>query len=478
MNLRKTLLPLMFVVACVTPGFGQIFWSNYSPSGVTDDIWCVTYANGTFAAVTDQGNLLTSTNGLNWSSQAIDPGVWLVSIAYGNGIWVIVGDKGTILVSADLKTWVHATSATTNKLNGVCYVPPNNLDEGDFNNAGVWIAVGEVGTIVTSPDAQTWTLQPAISGVTGFLHGMVVASVSPGLIGVSNENAVYVCGANGVVLEAVGSEVDTGNFSVAYPTPGQPPLTVQNLEAISISPAGQIELAGWAGTLINGFAMLGGYPQLSLSSSSTPNVVFRGLTYGNGYWIAAGEQGTIFRSTDGVNWVQSYSGDSPSTLSTATLLSAAYSETLQRFVVTGTGGTILVSNSAPTTFGNVSTRGYVSNTQTFIGGFVIEGTAPRTVLIRGDGPVLSTFSVVNPLSDPVLTVYNSSGAVIATNTGWATNTNPATISTAALEVGAFALQNPSPDSALLLTLQPGAYTAQITSASGGSGIALFEAYTD
>jgi len=86
--------------------------------------------------------------------------------------------------------------------------------------------------------------------------------------------------------------------------------------------------------------------------------------------------------------------------------------------------------------------------------------------------------VSNPLPDPVLTVYNSSGTVIATNTGWTTNTSPTIISTAALETGAFALPNPSPDSALLLTLQPGAYTAQITSAKGNSGTALFEAYTD
>jgi hypothetical protein len=142
------------------------------------------------------------------------------------------------------------------------------------------------------------------------------------------------------------------------------------------------------------------------------------------------------------------------------------------------GGTILVSNPPPTVFGNVSTRGYVSNIQTFIGGFVIEGTAPRTVLIRGDGPVLSTFGVPSPLPDPVLTVYDGKGNVIATNTGWTTNSTPGTISTAALEVGAFALPNPSADSALLLTLQPGAYTTQITSAKGNSGIALFEAYTD
>jgi hypothetical protein len=78
----------------------------------------------------------------------------------------------------------------------------------------------------------------------------------------------------------------------------------------------------------------------------------------------------------------------------------------------------------------------------------------------------------------VITVYNSTGAVVATNTGWGTNSNPTAISTAALEVGAFALPSSSADSALLLTLAPGAYTVQITSAKGNSGIALFEAYTD
>jgi hypothetical protein len=476
MYLRKAFAIFgLFVATCVTHGIAQIFWSNFSPSGVTDDIWCVTYANGTFAAVTSQGNLLTSNNGFNWSSQAIDSGVWLVSITYGNGIWVVVGDKGTILESSDLKTWVHATSATTNRLNGVLY------------NGSVWVAVGESGTIVSSPDAQNWTLQPAIPGVTGFLHGITLVpngTADTGILGpVTN---FLVCGANGVLLRAPAT--GTG-FSIALPDIGNPPT--QNLEAVlnvasttgTVMAVTEEAVAVGQGVILSSDSAVGtgtviGANAFNNSPSSIPNVDFRGLTYGDGFWIAAGEQGTIMRSTDGINWLQSYSGDSPSTLSTATLLSAAYSSQLQRFVVTGTGGTILVSNLPPTVFANVSTRGYVSNSQTFIGGFVLEGTAPRTVLIRADGPVLSAFSVSNPLPDPVLTVYNSSGTVIATNAGWSTNTNSTTISTAALEVGAFALPNLSPDSALLLTLQPGAYTAQITSAKGNSGTALFEAYTD
>jgi hypothetical protein len=264
--------------------------------------------------------------------------------------------------------------------------------------------------------------------------------------------------------------------------PGQI-ITTQNLEVIiypDLGSGGVSLVGGGQGILFSSGVSVGHPPGQTFGSSlsTIPNVDFRGLAYGNGYFVAAGEQGTIFRSTDGTNWLQSYSGDSPSTLSIATLLSAAYSPTLQRFVVTGLGGTILVSNPAPTVFANVSTRGYVSSSQTFIGGFYVQGTAPRSVLIRADGPVLSQFSVSGPLPDPVLTVYDSKGNVVATNTGWTSNTSPSTISSAAQQVGAFALPNPSADSALLLSLQPGAYTAQITSAKGNSGTALFEAYTN
>jgi hypothetical protein len=449
MSLRKTLALIgLFTAACVPPGVAQIFWSNQSPAGISDDIWSVAYANGVFASVTSQGKVLTSTDGLVWSSQTVSPGTWLVSITYGKGTWVVVGANGTILLSSDLQTWVNAKSATTNKLNGVLY------------NGTVFVAVGESGTILTSPDAQTWTSQP--SGVTGFLHGITYDPAS---------SQILVSGQNGVLLEGSGSGQ---NFSAA--TSG----TAQDLEAVLYQTSNPLitVAVGANGTIINNQNGAYWYNFWNASAPINSTARFRGLAFGNGYFVAAGEQGTIFTSPDGKSWTQRFSGDSYSTLSTSTLLGAAYSPNLQRFVVVGTGGTILVSNPTPTVFANVSTRGYVSATQTFIGGFVIEGTAARTILVRADGPTLATFGVSSPLPDPVLTVYDGSGNVIATNTGWTKNLNPESISTAALKVGAFALPNPSMDSALLLTLQPGAYTAVITSAGGGSGTALFEAYTD
>jgi hypothetical protein len=452
---------ILFLSSIATPGFAQIYWSNQSPSGLSDDVWCVTYGDGTFAATTSQGKVLTSTDGLTWSSQTVAQGTWLVSIAYGNGKWVAVGAGGAILVSSDLQTWISPTAVTSNKLNGVLF------------NGAMWAAVGEADTIITSPDAITWTVQPvpATLGLSGFLHGITWDSVNNVFLisgsDTGDDTPPYGGYSGGMMLQLS----PTGSPAISETLPVQAdPLEAVQYEA-GLTP--NTVAVGDGGIVLSGSYNGGSGPVYS----TVPSVNYRGLTYGNGYWVAAGDQGTLLSSVDGINWTQRFSGNSPSALSTSTLLSAAYSETLQRFVATGTGGTILASSSTPTVFGNVSTRGYVSSSQTFIGGFVIEGTAPRTVLIRADGPVLSTFNVSGPLPDPVLTVFNSSGAVVATNTGWGTNTSPTSISTAALEVGAFALPSGSADSALLITLQPGAYTAQVTSAKGNSGIALFEAYT-
>ena len=77
------------------------------------------------------------------------------------------------------------------------------------------------------------------------------------------------------------------------------------------------------------------------------------------------------------------------------------------------------------------------------------------------------------MADPALTIYQGN-KVIATNEGWA---NSAAIATAAIQTGSFALPSGSKDAAVLITLNPGAYTAQIKSAkNASSGVALIEIY--
>ena len=111
-----------------------------------------------------------------------------------------------------------------------------------------------------------------------------------------------------------------------------------------------------------------------------------------------------------------------------------------------------------------------------IGGLVIEGTTSKTVLIRASGPALSLFGVAGVLADPKINVY--SGTVqMQTNAGWGTGASTsAQISAAAAQVGAFPFPSGSKDSAVLITLAPGAYTIVVSSVGNTSGVALLEVY--
>jgi hypothetical protein len=123
---------------------------------------------------------------------------------------------------------------------------------------------------------------------------------------------------------------------------------------------------------------------------------------------------------------------------------------------------------------NISSRAVVgTGANVLIAGIVVGGSTAKTVLIRASGPALAGFGVPGALPDPQLTLSNSSGTAIATNTGWAGN---AQIAATATSVGAFAWNASSADSALLVTLAPGNYTAQISGASGDTGVALIEVY--
>ena len=126
---------------------------------------------------------------------------------------------------------------------------------------------------------------------------------------------------------------------------------------------------------------------------------------------------------------------------------------------------------------NVSARMNVTaGSGTLIAGFVIAGTAPRTLLIRGVGPSLTQFGVTGVLADPQIGVFSGS-TEIDSNAGWGTGSStPAQITNASVLVGAFPLAAGSSDSALLLTLPPGAYTVAVSSVSGGVGVALIEVY--
>ena len=125
---------------------------------------------------------------------------------------------------------------------------------------------------------------------------------------------------------------------------------------------------------------------------------------------------------------------------------------------------------------NISCLEQISSGGSLTAGFIIGGTTPIQILVRAIGPTLGAtpFNIIGVMTDPKLTIYNSSSTVLATNVGWGGNV---AISAANTATGAFQFVNSSSkDSAILLTLQPGAYTVQAASASNSAGVTLIEVY--
>jgi len=138
---------------------------------------------------------------------------------------------------------------------------------------------------------------------------------------------------------------------------------------------------------------------------------------------------------------------------------------------------------------NISTRAQVATgSNVTIAGIVIQGSAgtQKNILVRGVGPALTPFGVSGALAQPVLGVYDSTSALIASDTGWgnAPLQGKSTVAASYRQatagdmsaVGAFALAADSADSAMVLSLAPGAYTVQLSGQGGGSGVGLAEVY--
>jgi photosystem II stability/assembly factor-like uncharacterized protein len=129
--------------------------------------------------------------------------------------------------------------------------------------------------------------------------------------------------------------------------------------------------------------------------------------------------------------------------------------------------------------GNISTRAFVqTGAEVMIGGFIVEGNAPKTVIIRAIGPELIRFGIPNPLADPTLELHNAAGNLIASNNNWQTTVIGGIITSdqvSAIQSSGHAPTQPS-ESAIIATLQPGDYTAIVRGASNSIGVALVEVY--
>ena len=122
---------------------------------------------------------------------------------------------------------------------------------------------------------------------------------------------------------------------------------------------------------------------------------------------------------------------------------------------------------------NVSTRGFVGTGQeVMIGGLITSGGNGSTeVVVRGLGPTLGAppFNVAGALADPTVTLVDQNGVVVQTNDNWK-NTQQA-----AIEATGLAPPNDL-ESAMVVTVATGRYTAILSGKNGGMGIGLVEVY--
>ena len=149
---------------------------------------------------------------------------------------------------------------------------------------------------------------------------------------------------------------------------------------------------------------------------------------------------------------------------------------------TGTGAcsvTMSAARSVTATFkpastiprlANISTRMQVlTGNDVMIGGFVIQGTQPQTVIVRARGPSLAAFGILNFLANPSLQLFSGS-TVIASNDDWQSASNAAQIQSLGFA------PSDTRESAILITLNPGAYTAVVSGVGGTTGVGLVEVF--
>jgi len=138
-------------------------------------------------------------------------------------------------------------------------------------------------------------------------------------------------------------------------------------------------------------------------------------------------------------------------------------------------------------FTNIATRGLVlTGDNVHIGGFIIGGSDPKTVLIRARGPTLADFGVSGELNDPFMRLF-SGQTVIADNDNWETTSTlcqnsglncggAAEITATGLDPCVGNLTGCTREAAILITLDPGPYTAIVSGVGGSTGVGLVDVF--
>jgi hypothetical protein len=280
----------------------------------------------------------------------------------------------------------------------------------------------------------------------------------------------------GQVIGFVEGALNNGAFSLTLTT-GQAIVGVANEHGIAFTLAGQPFQATRFATFGTDSSIAGRYFGVAHGTAGESQVMF--IIDSSKHIIMVQRSGSVLTGGFGtitapVSPTAQYTFTLNSVVGSSSPITGSF--TITDGVFTGTfqtsAGTFTVNtfkNSLINRMANISTRGLVGTGQgQLIGGFIITG-GPKLVMIRAMGPSLAAAGVSPALANPSIALYTG-GTQLASNDDWKTNANVADIIASGIA--------PSDDleSALLIRLEPGAYTTVVSGAGGTTGIGLVEVY--
>jgi hypothetical protein len=389
-------------------------------------------------------------------------------------------------------------------------------DAGSFdvvvsNSAGSVTSNAAVLTVTAAPTAPVITMQPASQTVAAgsAVTFTVAASGVPAPTFQWRKGSDAIAGATGTSLSLPNvSAADSGNYtvivtnSVASVASNVAVLTVQaanpgrliNLSILtSITPTDTFFTVG---TFVGGTGTAGskailvraGGPSLAQFVGSAaladPQLdIFSGQSViaSNDNWGGGAQLSATFAQVGAFGFAPATSRDAA--IFNAAMPGGAY--TAQIRAVGGATGTVIAElyDATPASaftlttprLVNLSVLKQIEAGTSLTAGFVVGGATSRRVLIRAIGPTLAgaPFNVTQRMADPVIELFDGNMTVVAANDNWG---GGAELTAAFAAVGAFGLEAATRDAALVLTLDPGNYTARVSGVGSTGGTALVEVY--
>lgn len=399
-------------------------WSRIPPVAATG-LTSIAYGNGQFVAVGAAGTVVASADGTNWTPHSSGTAQTLNSITYGQGLFVAVGTTGAILTSPDAVTWTwrNAEPVDLSTFSAVAY------GDGQF----ITLPLYEDGGEQTSLDGTHWTDWPSNplpgygTSIAGSTNGLLVAVGGAGFYGsvmLSTNGTDWVneswlaeilqvlngvCYADGHFV-AVGNagtimvSVDGSNWT--HKGADVPVLFGTNISELTAVTWGNNQFVASRSRLMQvgevgspGALLLSsdGITWTNVLSGSTPGL--HSVCYGDGEFVAVGENSTVMTSSDGLGWTPIAPG-----ISGVTFYGASYANNV--FVVLGQNGSLLTSVDASTWInrtpagvgGNLLSSAYGNGIYVAVGN---NGAGFATILISSDGANWTNSTAANsyfPLS--------------------------------------------------------------------------------